>query len=90
MPLIACPSIKLSISTPTRLDKCILYQTKTRSYYLLSGETGRARIVSLGKEDGSDDSQAKRVIDLSGARDGNYEIPFIDVLVSFVVQIARL
>jgi hypothetical protein len=47
------------------LDECILCQTKTRSDYLSSGETGRARIVSLAKEDGGDDSRAKRVIDLS-------------------------
>ena len=40
-------------------------QTKTRSDYLSSGETGRARIVSLAKDDGGDDSRAKRVIDLS-------------------------
>ena len=64
----------------TRLDECILYQTKTQSYYLSSSETGRARIVSFAKEDGTDDSGAKRVIDLPGARNGNYEVPFIDAL----------
>jgi hypothetical protein len=52
-------------STPTRLDECILCQTKTRSDYLSSGETGRARIISLAKEDGGDDNRAKRVIELS-------------------------
>ena len=64
VPLVACSSTRKS-STPTRLDECILCQTKTRSDYLSSGETGRARIISLAKEDGGDDSRAKRVVDLS-------------------------
>jgi hypothetical protein len=36
-----------------------------RSDYLSSGETGWACIIYLAKEDGGDDSQAKRVVDLS-------------------------
>lgn len=64
MPLIACPSTSKA-STPTRLDECILCQTKARSDYLSSGETGRVRNVSLAKEDGGNDSRAKRIVDLS-------------------------
>ena len=64
VPLVTCPSTRKP-STPTRLDECILCQTKTRLDYLSSGETGRARIVSLAKEDGGDDSRAKRILDLS-------------------------
>ena len=63
VPLVACSST--CRSTPTRLDECILCQTKTRSDYLSSVETGRARIISLAKEDGGDDTRAQRVVDLS-------------------------
>ena len=47
------------------MDECILCQTKTRSDYLSSGETGRARIISLATESGRNDNRAKRVLDLS-------------------------